>query len=687
MKRNKKHSKKKTERSYSERGRTNYEFIVPESANFDAYYKIQNICPPEEWDAFKKCLQNHLPTTFRITDSKFEAKALRDLIQGQYFKNILNAKKEEGSPNPEPVPLPWYPDNLAWQIQLTRTDIRKSEELMKLHKFLISETESGNISRQEAVSMIPPLALDVKPHHTVLDMCAAPGSKTAQLIEYLHKGNRIPEGMIVANDVSNSRCYMLVHQAMRLSSANILFTNHDASRMPNFMVTSKDGGEEILKFDRILCDVPCSGDGTLRKNADIWPKWTASSGIHIHNVQFRIAKRGCEMLKVGGRLVYSTCSFNPVENEAVVMRLLTEAKNSLKLVDLSSSFPGLKYQKGMKTWTPMWKEMVPYKKFEDVPEKYHSFFRPYMFPPSEEVASGYNIDRCIRILPHHQDTGGFFVAALEKVDNLPWESSKQANNTTAAEADAEDSPSEAVEPAKEPAKKRQRFSGYREDPFVFFTEDEPVWQKIRDYFDLSSDLPVNCLLTRCKEGKKKNIYLTSPKVREIIMKNADRIKIINSGVKTFARCDNKETICPFRIAQEGLYSIFPYVGQKRIVRVTKQDLLLMLSVHNTEKALEIAKLDPKTQEKMKSVGQGSCIIIYDEEPVTESSLHLELVCWIGVVSARPYLHKNEIIHYLRLLGGDTSMFEKLENNRDQDEDGKTESDVTSMECDAVGKNN
>jgi len=60
-----------------------------------------------------------------------------------------------------------YPDGLAWQLKLTRKDIRRSEAYFRLHNFLISETDCGNISRQEAVSMIPPLLLDVKPHHKV----------------------------------------------------------------------------------------------------------------------------------------------------------------------------------------------------------------------------------------------------------------------------------------------------------------------------------------------------------------------------------------------------------------------------------------------------------------------------------------------------------------------------------------
>ena len=78
-------------------------------------------------------------------------------------------------------------------------------------------------------------------------------------------------GLVVANDSDNSRCYMLVHQAKRLQSPSVIITNHDACIMPNLQMTSEDGSTKNMKFDRILCDVPCSGDGTLRKNADAWP--------------------------------------------------------------------------------------------------------------------------------------------------------------------------------------------------------------------------------------------------------------------------------------------------------------------------------------------------------------------------------------------------------------------------------
>jgi len=127
-------------------------------------------------------------------------------------------------------------------MSLTRKDIRKNEAHFRLHNFLISETDSGNLSRQEAVSMIPPLALRVQPHHKVLDMCAAPGSKTAQIIEALHSDDGVlknPTGIIVANDMDNKRCYMLVHQAKRIQSPTLIITNHDGSQYPELFHTDK----------------------------------------------------------------------------------------------------------------------------------------------------------------------------------------------------------------------------------------------------------------------------------------------------------------------------------------------------------------------------------------------------------------------------------------------------------------
>jgi 16S rRNA C967 or C1407 C5-methylase (RsmB/RsmF family) len=100
----------------------------------------------------------------------------------------------------------WYPHSLTWELSCSRREMKKTEGFKSFNKFLVSATAAGLITRQELVSMLPPLILDVAPGMKVLDMCAAPGSKTAQIVEYL-----AGSGLIMANDVDTNRAYMLIH--------------------------------------------------------------------------------------------------------------------------------------------------------------------------------------------------------------------------------------------------------------------------------------------------------------------------------------------------------------------------------------------------------------------------------------------------------------------------------------------
>ena len=118
--------------------------------------------------------------------------------------------------------------------------------------------------------MIPPIVLAPEPGHAVLDMCAAPGSKTSQLLEVVSQmpdENMLePKGYVVANDADPKRAYMLVHQLRRINSPAVFVTSIEAQVFPNLLKTEAavNAGEEGM-FDRVLCDVPCSGDGTTRK--------------------------------------------------------------------------------------------------------------------------------------------------------------------------------------------------------------------------------------------------------------------------------------------------------------------------------------------------------------------------------------------------------------------------------------
>ena len=329
----------------------------------------------------------------------------------------------------------------------------------------------GNISRQEVVSMIPPLVMDLQPGMTVLDMCAAPGSKAAQLLEMVHRGEEArvrkslqdhakedgretsPDkepgslkseeedelsvdssdygratGLLIANDSDYKRSHMLIHQLKRLSSPNLIVTNHDATMYPSIKLPptpEQPATNRYLKFDRILADVPCSGDGTTRKNVNLWQDWNPGNALGLYITQVRILVRALQMLKVGGRVVYSTCSMNPIENEAVIASAIERCGGLEKVALLPSDdkLPLLKRKPGLKSWSVMDKSGRIWEKFEDVQHDIReNGSNPYtdrlvegMFKPNaESPSSKIPFERCMRVYAHLQDTGGFFIAILEK---------------------------------------------------------------------------------------------------------------------------------------------------------------------------------------------------------------------------------------------------------------------------------
>lgn len=524
-----------------------------ENDKWETYYKALKIVPEEEWATFKKYCQMDLPVTFRITGLRAHATEINE----NFIKNHVAKLKDvefEGV-KLQPKNLAYYPNQLGWQLDVAKSVIRKNEQFAETQRFLVLETDVGNMSRQEAVSMIPPLLMDIKPHHYVLDMCAAPGSKTAQLVEALHANDdqKPPSGFVLANDSDYKRSHMLVHQVKRLNSPNFVVVNHDAQLFPRIKL---EGEHEYLKFDRILCDVPCSGDGTMRKNVNVWKDFTVGNAIGLHSLQINILNRGLQLLKKGGKLIYSTCSLSPVENEAVVASALRKWGDQIKLVDCQHDLPGLVRRSGLSNWKVFAKDMQERQPgAEDVP--------PTVFPPSPQEADTFNLHRCLRVYPHLQNTGGFFITVFEKID-------PEVNTKRPIDEEHEPLKKQKTEIANPnstvhvPMKKEKLPRDAKEEPFIFLNPDNEELVKCFEFYGFKDEFPRDCTLVRNATGEPlRTIYYVSPIVKKVLTLPDQKLKLIHGGIKLFVSQRNDTGSCSWRVQNECLHTIKNHLNDNR----------------------------------------------------------------------------------------------------------------------------
>jgi 16S rRNA C967 or C1407 C5-methylase (RsmB/RsmF family) len=314
-----------------------------------------------------------LSETIRINPLRREIKWTEDKIIE------MGAKKIEWCPN-------------GWIMPWKRGGIPP-----EYRSLFISLHETGRITRQEAVSMIPSLLLDLEHNDLVLDMCASPGSKSTHIGEILGG-----TGAVIANDISKKRTNTLVANAQRASLPNILIVQHDGRHIP------KVPGQG---YDAILVDAPCTGSATTRKNPDVWSKWKPSGGKKLHSLQLDLLSRAIKVARPGASIVYSTCSLDPTENEAVIARIL-EFEKEIEIEKINEdTLEGLHFQNGMTEWTVLDDNLIPTNE-----EKYST---------SKNSKIKQLLSRCIRIHQDESGHGGFFVAKLRVTKKLNKSTNKE----------------------------------------------------------------------------------------------------------------------------------------------------------------------------------------------------------------------------------------------------------------------
>ena len=179
--------------------------------------------------------------------------------------------------------------------------------------------ELGYYYLQEPSAMIVSSLLDFKENDLVLDLCAAPGGKSIQA-SFRMNGR----GLIISNDLSTSRALIISNNVERLGLRNILITNNDFSTICSRYLNC---------FDKIILDAPCSGSGMFRKNNLMKEDWSINKVYKFSEIQKDLISYAYKMLKPGGILSYSTCSYSPEEDEDVINYLLS--KSDAEVIDIN----------------------------------------------------------------------------------------------------------------------------------------------------------------------------------------------------------------------------------------------------------------------------------------------------------------------------------------------------------------
>ena len=233
--------------------------------------------------------------------------------------------------------------------------------------------QAGLYYLQEPSAMTPASRLPIEPGDFVLDLCAAPGGKATALGAALND-----TGFLLANDISTSRARALLRNLELFGIKNMLITDEKpaklAQRFPSF-------------FNKILLDAPCSGEGMFRKEEALARDWTPEKSAELSDIQKDLVLKAADMLRPGGMLLYSTCTFAPCEDEEVVAYLLSE-RPDMELI-----------------------EMPGYEGF--------SAGRP-KFAGAAAAFDSEELRKCVRIFPHKMDGEGHFLALFRKKgDSLP----------------------------------------------------------------------------------------------------------------------------------------------------------------------------------------------------------------------------------------------------------------------------
>lgn len=228
---------------------------------------------------------------------------------------------------------------LGWQLQETVFPNMFFIDRDDRQELPLGRTDAhfcGEIYSQSMSSMLPVWVLDPQPGEKILDLCAAPGSKTTAIAERLENS-----GVVVANEMSSSRAKKLAANIDRIGMSNVVMIQNDGTYLNTFFEQ---------EFDKILVDAPCSSEAFGRRDSKFFEKmWNEKNIFASAKIQKKLLESAFQMCRPGGEIVYSTCTSAPEENEAAVQYLCSKFRDSVEILPINLPH-SLLFRRGVEKW-------------------------------------------------------------------------------------------------------------------------------------------------------------------------------------------------------------------------------------------------------------------------------------------------------------------------------------------------
>ena len=647
-KKKKRHKKKKTPKKIKKEELTEEEInkfrlqdktIAP---SFISYYKNLLGFDEQEFSSFLKASVEELPIIFRINKIYTYSESLEEEISEYLLLNKDHFNNRVSRPRLNLL------DNI-YQIDT----LDKSNPIDSgLKQILFTENDYG-ILRQELVSMLPVNLVDIEESDIILDMCAAPGNKTIQVLEIMSEKarakNTLPSGVIIANELNDKRAGNMAHFFKAHFPINIVVTNNNAESLPVIE-------DENYRPNIVICDVPCSGDGTLRKNKMVRKKWKIDFGLENHFTQIKILDNAIRQCKNDGYIVYSTCAINPLENEAVVCHILEKYKDEIELINCSKKLRDMKikFREGLIKWKVcidvdkdnnyIWKE-----KFSEVKNNRNGLIKESMFHDIYTYKNNHptalfkftdplNLRNCIRVYSHENNSDCFFIAVIHKKNNFSNETHIKNNHFSVPlneekmktigedledfmdflglEDDEKNNNKKDNKDNKDKIEENntinEKQKNVEEDlifkKYVKISNYSESYNDLMKYFKFKNGLLIRHLF--CKRESSQKIFLFSKKLSEMIsIFTKMNLNIIRSGLVVFKKEREKSIKMMYRVTHYGAILMADYFGGQ-IIELDRPNLIKMM-FDSDDMSIPLEKIPEEEKKKIDECESGSIILMYD----------------------------------------------------------------------------